>query len=277
MVTPNAGRSISIPRLIEEFKTAEQTGEEELRAWASQHLNVEIGLALHSDRWAGAEFWERCGGALTLEELLKRSEVVTIGVDGGGLDDMLGLGVIGRESSGKWLHWMHAWVHPIALERRKSESERFHDFAKDGDLTIVENIGDDVKQLADYVEQCEKSKLVDRIGVDSAGIDSIVEAIVARKIEHDRIIGIPQGWKLMGAIKTFERRLAEGSVLHGNSPLMAWCVGNAKIEPRGNAILITKQSAGFAKIDPLMATLDAAALMAMNPKPRKPKHQFFAL
>jgi phage terminase large subunit-like protein len=50
---------------------------------------------------------------------------------------------------------------------------------------------------------------------------------------------------------------------------MAWCVGNAKVEPRGNAISITKQASGTGKIDPLMATFDAVALMAMGPEARK--------
>jgi phage terminase large subunit-like protein len=48
---------------------------------------------------------------------------------------------------------------------------------------------------------------------------------------------------------------------------MAWAVGNAKVEPKGNAITITKQTSGSAKIDPLMATFNAVALMAMNPEP----------
>ena len=56
MVTPNAGRSISISRLVDEFETAVASGEDELRGWASQHLNIEIGLALRSDRWVGAEY-----------------------------------------------------------------------------------------------------------------------------------------------------------------------------------------------------------------------------
>ncbi len=60
-------------------------------------------------------------------------------------------------------------------------------------------------------------------------------------------MGISQGWKLGGAIKTTERKLAEGVLVHGDQPLMA-CVGNARVEPKGNAILITKQASGRGKL-----------------------------
>ena len=53
---------------------------------------------------------------------------------------------------------------------------------------------------------------------------------------NDRVVGITQGWKLTGAIKTAERKLADGTLVHGGTGLMAWAVGNAKVEPRGNAI-----------------------------------------
>jgi phage terminase large subunit-like protein len=71
---------------------------------------------------------------------------------------------------------------------------------------------------------------------------------------------------MTGAIKTAERKLAEGVLVHAGRPMMAWCVGNAKIEPRGNAVLITKQASGSAKIDPLMAVLNAVSLMSLNPE-----------
>jgi phage terminase large subunit-like protein len=76
---------------------------------------------------------------------------------------------------------------------------------------------------------------------------------------------VSQGWRLAGAIKTVERRLAEGTLLHGGQALMSWCVSNCRIEQRANGILITKQASGRAKIDPVMALLDAASLMALNP------------
>lgn len=273
MVTPNAGRSITIPRLVEEMATAEATSEEELRAWASQHLNVEVGLALMADGWAGAPFWEaQVEEGLTLDTLLARSEVVTAGIDGGGLDDLLGLNVTGRErETGHWLTWGHAWAHISVLERRKSEAQRFRDFEAAGDLTIVEKMGDDITQLAAIVARVHASGLMDsekdepRVGVDPYGIGAILTALVDAGVPQAKIIGISQGWKLGAAIKTAERKLAEGALLHGGQPLMAYCVGNAKVEPKGNSILITKQASGSAKIDPLMAMFDSVSLMALNP------------
>lgn len=275
MVNPNLGYSVDREFLEREFQKAKNDGEESMRGFLAKHLNVEIGLSLRGDRWAGADYWERnARPVLTLEELLARSDVVTVGIDGGGLDDLLGFAALGRdEKTREWLLWSHAWAHREVLQRRKSEATRLLDFQKAGELTLVDRPGEDVAQLADIVEQIEESGLLDKVGVDQAGIGAVVDAIVEKKIDYDRIVGIPQGWKLVGAIKTAERKLAEGALLHGGTKLMAYAVGNAKVEPRGNAVMITKQAAGTAKIDPLMALFDAVALMSMNPQPRKKKYQ----
>ena len=275
MVNPNYGVSVDAEYLEREYTKAEMAGAQSLRGFLAKHGNVEIGLNLRSDRWAGAENWEACGRKeLTLDVLLERSEVVVIGIDGGGLDDLLGMSAMGRDEKTKeWLHWAHAWAHPSVFERRKSEAPKFLDFEHDGDLTVVEKIGDDVDAVAAIVMKVEASGLLDQVGVDAVGISDIVDALIALKFDEKRIVAVPQGWRLVGAIKTAERQLAAGTFLHGATRLMNYCVGNAKVEARGNAVLITKQLAGAAKIDPLIATLNCVALLGMNPKPRKKKYQ----
>lgn len=275
ITNPNLGASVDQTFLDREFKKAEAAGEESMRGFLAKHLNIEMGMSLKTQRWAGADFWEQAAGEVTLDLLLERSEVVVIGIDGGGLDDLLGISVLGREvDTGNWLVWTKAWAHPIALERRKSEASKYRDFEKDGDLVIVSEIGQDIKQAGDIVRKCEKAGLLDRVGVDQAGIGAIVDELEAGDengefaIAHDRIVGIPQGWRMNGAIKTVERKVAEKTLIHGGQKLMNWCVGNARVEPRGNAILITKQASGTGKIDPLMAVFNSGALMAMNPEAR---------
>jgi phage terminase large subunit-like protein len=267
LVNPNFGVSVDSEYLEREFTKAELAGEESLRGFLAKHGNVEIGLNLRSDRWAGADFWEQQGQqGLSLDDVLGRSEVVDVGIDGGGLDDLLGMAVVGRDKDTReWLLWTHAWAHPSVLQRRKEIAPRLHDFANQGDLTLVKDIGDDVYEVAEIVSRCEVAGLLDKVGCDPAGLGGILDALVEAEIPQEKVIGISQGWKMTGAIKTAERKLAEGGMVHAGQPLMNWCVGNARVEPRGNAIVITKQASGTAKIDPLMATFNAVTLMSLNP------------
>ncbi len=265
MVNPNLGYSVDRQFLEREFKKAKEGGEESFRGFLAKHGNVEIGLNLRSDRWAGADFWEQqAQRGITLDALIEASDVIDVGIDGGGLDDLLGLAVLGRVGD-KWKLWTKAYAHPSVMERRKSEASRFEDFARDGDLILVKRVGEDVEDVADVIAQIHDSGKLDQVGTDPAGLGGILEALESAGIPKEKIVGISQGWRLGGAIKTAERKLAEGVIEHSGSPMMAWCVGNARVEQRANSILITKQASGFAKIDPLMATLNAVSLMALNP------------
>ncbi|MGC4252444.1 MAG: terminase large subunit [Sphingobium sp.] len=290
MVLPNLGLSITIERLIEEYEQAREKGDEEERRWASQHLNVQIGLALHTDRWRGTDYWEQCADpSLTLDELLARCEVAVAGIDGGGLDDLFALCIAGRERDTKrWLYWFRAWAQPDVL-KRKEIAPRLLDFQKDGDLVIIGHNGgppldddddpdarppellaeeQDIAEIVAIIERVKEAGLFPEqgaVGLDPQGVGALVDALAEIGMVHPQVVGVSQGFRLASAVWSMERKLKHRMAIHCGSPLINWCVGNAKAEQRGNAVLITKQAAGKAKIDPFIAGLNATKLLESNP------------
>jgi phage terminase large subunit-like protein len=253
-------------------------GPETRNTFLAKHLNVEITQGLRSDGWAGAKLWPRgAEEGLTLEEVLRRSEVVTVGIDGGGLDDLAAIGVVGREKgTQRWLAWSHAFISPEGWDRRKANHTHYQDFIRDGDLTKVDQLPDDVTAVVNIVKQCKDSKKLSKVGCDPAGLGTIVDALaeIGVTVENDLLGGIRQGVALMGSIKTVERKLADGSFKHAGRPMMAWCAGNAIVQATATGMRIARDMSGYGKIDPLVSILDAAELMSMNPPPpREPEYQ----
>lgn len=266
VTNPNLGASVSEKFLLVEYQKAEEAGEESLRDFFAKHLNIEIGLNLRDRRWLGADYWEQAARAFTLEELIERSEVITIGGDGGGLDDLLGMAVLGREKgTRKWLLWNRAWCHDKVLDLRKLIAEQLRDYEKDGDLRIIEQSGVDCKEFGEICAQVYRSGKLDQVGLDPLMVGGLIDGIVEAGVPMDLVKGIGQGMHLMGYMHTTERKLAEGNLYHANQRMMAWCVGNARLHVKNNIAYITKQSSGKSKIDPLIATLNAAGLMSLVP------------
>lgn len=275
---PNLGRSIDPERLLADYENNGKINEEAEQIWCSQHLNIEIGVGLGGDSWRGADLWEAASDAtLTLESLLARCDVATIGADGGGLDDLLGLAVIGRDrTTREWLSWCHAFADPKVLERRKSIAPMLLGFKSDGTLTIGNGAARHAKFVS-LVRQIVSSGAMpakDAAGVDPNNAAAVFEALAEGGVKPEQIRRLIQGPALAPAMYGLELKLDDGTFWHADQSLMEWVLGNAKVEPRGNHLMITKQISGRAKIDPLIALLEAAILMSWNPVAKaSPKYQ----
>lgn len=267
MVNPNYGLSVDGKFLEREYKIAKEGGRDSFRLFMAKHANVEVGMRLRADRWPGAEFWEQqARPRLTLDEILARSEIVTVGVDGGGLDDLLGLTVIGRDAETReWLTWSRAWAHPSVLDRNKQYATILQDCERSGDVVFVPRIGDDVREVAQICMRIFNEGLLYKVGLDPAGVGAILEELEVAGLPEDYRTGVPQGWRLGSAITTAERMLAQGTLVHCGQPLMTWCVSNARVEQRSNGKLVTKQASSEGKIDPVIALFCAVELMNHNP------------
>ena len=54
---------------------------------------------------------------------------------------------------------------------------------------------------------------LEAVGLDPFGVGAIVDALAEASITgQGRVVGISQGWKLTGAIKMAERKLADGTM-----------------------------------------------------------------
>jgi phage terminase large subunit-like protein len=152
VTNPNIGRSVDQAWLEGELRK-EQRGEGVgLQIFLAKHLNVEIGLRLRRDRWRGADLWEGCADPriADLDAMMARCEVLVAGVDGGGLDDLMGLCVAGREKvSKRWLYWFRGWAWSDVLELRKDIAPTLRDFEKQGDLVILTATEFDPSEMAD--------------------------------------------------------------------------------------------------------------------------------
>lgn len=280
VTNPNLGRSVSQAWLEQEFEEKRNNRDGSLQTFLAKHLNVEIGLRLAADRWRGADYWLAAEDASirTLDDLMERSEVCVVGIDGGGLDDLLGLTVMGRERETlRWISWSHAWAQSDVLEIRKEIASRLQDLAAQGELTIFdlspsedgEALVQDFSEVADIVARLNDAGLLPEagaVGLDAAGVATLVDALSARGISDSQMMAVVQGYRLNGAILAGERKLKDRTWRPAAQDLMAWCVGNAKVELKGSAVLITKQASGKAKIDPLAAAFNAIQLMSRNPE-----------
>lgn len=276
VTNPNLGASVSERYIADKFAEADRAGRAELTGFLAKHLNVQIGQSLRADGWAGAIVWRRgVEQGLTLDAILERSEVVTIGIDGGGLDDLLGVGLIGREKgTRRWLAWAHALISDIGIERRKANGEQYDRFESDCDLTkfiyresTLGELPENIAYVVNLVKRVNAKGLLAQVGVDAAGIGAIVDALAEIGVTQDSetLDAVRQGIALMGAIKTVEIKLADYSFRHGGAALLGWCVGNLRVAPTPTAMRVARDESGFGKVDPIMAVFNAAHLMSLNP------------
>lgn len=308
VTNPNIGKSVRrewLERKFNQVRSGEDEDGDTIQTFLAKHLNVQIGLNLRANRWPGADHWETAEdeelAALphwgALDRLLKRSEVVTVGLDGGGLDDLFGLSIVGREpgeieveieidgvkrmvTMSRWLGWSHAFCHRGVLTRRKSIAPLLQDIAKAGELTILDQPLGDVASIVGQIERIKNMNLLGGVAVDASGLGEMEDALdeIGITQESGLLVAAPQGGWMMSSIKGAERRLASGLLKHSGGPLMRWCVPNLKIEPTATGIRATKQTAGDAKIDPAMALFNAVTLMSRNPEAKKaPEYQMIVI
>jgi phage terminase large subunit-like protein len=270
MVNPHMGRSVDEGFLIDQLEKADDEGEHKVALIASQHFNVEIGVGHNADGWSGAKHWDQAERKfVTLDYILAHSEVCTIGVDWGGADDLASVCVMGRLPSKQILAWVRAWARPTVFTARPKIAARLRDFEAQGDLVVVPTGEEQAAQAADLCQMVYEAGLLPAeggIGLDSAALDMLLDALGSRGMVMPLLASVKQGGWLQAVVAGVPLRLESGTFVHGGQPILTWAVGNAKQRLKGSNYVVEKELAGAAKIDPLIALFNAAMRMRENPQ-----------
>jgi phage terminase large subunit-like protein len=111
----------------------------------------------------------------------------------------------------------------------------------------------------------------DAIGIDETKQGQFADPLMNFGLQFEQMVQIRQGGFLSGAIWDAEVRLKAKTLRHCGQPLMSWAVSNGKIERTGNYVKMVKETAGAAKIDPLIAMFNALILLRRNPVASTPE------
>jgi phage terminase large subunit-like protein len=170
MVQPNLGRSVHLKDLIQSWNSDKEKGERSIREWASQYLNIEMGVGHKTDGWPGAEFWaqrRRHDHGRDADRALRgdhprrrwRRPRRPLRADADRP----------REDQTKnWLTWSHAWCHRGVLERRKSIAPSLSSSTA-GELTIVDNKLQDHAEIVEIIGRVNEAGLLGCVALDPEG------------------------------------------------------------------------------------------------------------
>jgi phage terminase large subunit-like protein len=222
LVNPNLGRSRQLNFLTNELITAEADSnrDEKLSLLASQHFNVEIGLAMHADRWIGADYWEHAedpdpahprDADRALRGLRRRHR---------------------RRRPGRpprpHRHRPRDRHRRLALlvarlgpgrraEAAARERPKLQDLVAAGELTLCTTpprTSSESSRPGAKIQAAGKLAEKACVGLDPVGVSLIVDARRRRGLTADdgQLVAIPQGYKLNAAVWGAPRKLKDGTL-----------------------------------------------------------------
>ena len=145
------------------------------------------------------------------------------------------------------------------VRHEKTDLIPYRDYAKDGWITSTEGEVTDFHALKHHMIECEElnSWAINEIDYDPYNATYLATELTA---EGRQCIQVRQGVQTLSEpTKLFRDLVASKKLVHDGSPVLKWCVGNAKVKIDSNGnIKLTKETANDTeRIDLLAAIINA--------------------
>lgn len=262
---PNLNASVSLNFLQNQYEQIKDT-RESLQDFLSKHLNVQQTMNLKEHNWqAFTDLLPHSEAVFTLEDLIERCEVISIGFDGASLFDIAGLTVTGRlKNANSFLTWSHGWLNRVALDKNKRSASKLIELSEAKEITIVNDVSMQFKEIAAVIKMIDQTNKLFKIGVDPHGLGTFKTDLEEEGIDSEKIIGVSQGYKMQQHIISTENLMAKGTLKFSCQELMRWQGSNTRLIHKSNTVMVSKADSAD-KIDNIISLLNSIAIMSMNP------------
>lgn len=216
-----------------------------------RNLNLNQRVSVVSP-FVSRNVWESCSAKPTSEDIISFA-----GLDLSQKNDLTAFVVISKTSDGRWNVHPYFWATEVGIhDRSKRDRVPYDVWAKQGYLRTTPRASIDYEYLVKELDEIIQEYNISAIAFDRYHIDFLIKEF-ERINANPPLVKFGQGFKDMTpALSILEDELLNGTIRHGNHPILTMCAANA---------VVTRDEADNRKFDKHKATgrIDGMQALAM--------------
>jgi phage terminase large subunit-like protein len=217
--------------------------------------------------WLSLEGWRRGQSVWTLDEL--RGAECWIGIDMSSKIDLTVVAALFPPAPGKWSRWrVVLWcLTPADTLEDRAHRDRAPYLVWKAAGILLTNPGNRIDQdvVRDLVCAARDRFTVRQVGLDPWNAGNLAKDLAEDGLE---VVEVPQTLQQMSApAKEFEADVLDGIVDACGNPIMQWAVSNVRVQTDNKDNLYPTKKRSRGRIDPVIATLIARKLAALDVAP----------
>ena len=216
-----------------------------------RNLNLNQRVSVVSP-FVSRNVWESCSAKPTSEDIISFA-----GLDLSKKNDLTAFVVISKTSDGHWNVHPYFWATEVGIhDRSKRDRVPYDVWAKQGYLRTTPRASIDYEYLVKELDEIIQEYNISAIAFDRYHIDFLIKEF-ERINANPPLVKFGQGFKDMTpALSILEDELLNGTIRHGNHPILTMCAANA---------VVTRDEADNRKFDKHKATgrIDGMQALAM--------------
>ena len=259
---PNLGVSVRIEFLRDEVAKARSSAVA-LNTFTRYYANRAVSS---TEQAFDMDLWDKCEGELSD---WKTADVVTVGADLGGRDDLAGRGSVARfidgtdEETGLPLYRYEIRSQGYIAEdgQRDLTQQPFAGWCYENKLIKSKYPISDLRD--DLIAEC-RAEYVEQVAFDPSGAQQFAEELEAEGLKP---IAVAQSTAMFNEpIGEFLQAIRDGRLRHNGDPVLRWCANNSVIiRDRQDRWMFDKR-ASAEKIDLIVAVVMAFRLASLAPQ-----------